>query len=172
MYSNYAGDTQYPHGAEIGSMRGPVPVDPSGAPARYPYMPYYAPKGPDGAQLAAAMAQRPPYSGEYAMGNPEAMYGPGWNSMMAGQAYMSSHGGKPPYNMQVRVFFYILHFTGVSFMGVLVESFCTEACCGGVLEALYVEGESGYIVVCSHFWGGERIGCALLAVFGGELPLP
>ena len=122
MYSNYAGDTQYPHGAEIGSMRGPMPVDPSGAPARYPYVPYYGPKGPDGAQLAAAMSQRPPYGGEYPMGNPEAMYGAGWNSMMASQAYMSSHGGKPPYSMQVRNFF-TRHC--VSSMRVLVETFCS-----------------------------------------------
>lgn len=92
MYSPYAGDTQYPHGPDAGPMRGQVPVDPSGGSARYPYMPYYGPKGPDGAQLAAAMSQRPPYGGDYGMGNPEAMYGQGWSSMMGGQGYM---GGKP-----------------------------------------------------------------------------
>lgn len=125
MYSNYAGDTQYPHGAEIGSMRGPMPVDPSGAPARYPYIPYYGPKGPDGAQLAAAMSQRPPYGGEYAMGNPEAMYAPGWNSMIAGQAYMSSHGGKPPYNM-VRNF-----YTSQCALCGSIGGFLFRKCCGG-----------------------------------------
>lgn len=98
MYSPYAGDTQYPHGPELGQMRGQVPVDASGSPARYPYMPYYGPKGPDSAQLAAAMSQRPPYGGDYGMANPEAMYSQGWSSMMAGQGYM---GGKPPYGMQV-----------------------------------------------------------------------
>ncbi len=100
MYSPYAGDAQYPHGPELGSMHGQIPVDPSGAPARYPYVPYYGPKGPDSAQLAAAMAQRPHYSGEYPMGTPEAMYNPGWSSLMAGQAgYM---GGKPGhYGVQV-----------------------------------------------------------------------
>lgn len=104
MYSQY-GDTQYPHGPELGTIRGQTPVDPSGGPARYPYMPYYGSKGPDSAQLAAMMSQRPPYGGEFSsMANPEAMYNPGWNSMMAGQGYMGPHGGKPAsYSMQVRL---------------------------------------------------------------------
>ena len=103
MYSQQYGDTQYPHGPELGPMRGQMPVDPPGAPARYPFMPYYGPKGPDGAQFAAAMAQRPPYGGDFSsMGPPEAMYGQGWgNSMMAGHGYMSPHGGKPGSYMQV-----------------------------------------------------------------------
>lgn len=104
MYGHY-GDTQYPHGPEIGSMRGQVPVDPSGGPARYPIMPYYGSKVPDSAQLAAAMAQRHPYGGDFStMGNPEAMYGPGWNSMMSGQGYMGPHSGKQgPYNISMQV---------------------------------------------------------------------
>ena len=98
MYSQY-GDAQYPHGPEVGPMRGQVPVDSSGGPARYPFSPYYGSKGPEGAQL---MSQRPPYPGDYGgMGNPEAMYNQ-WSSMMSGQAYMGPHTGKPgPYGMQV-----------------------------------------------------------------------
>lgn len=99
MYSPYASDAQYPHGPELGPMRGQIPVDPAGSPARYPYMPYYGHKGPEGAQLAAAMSQRPPYGGEYGMANPEAMYNQGWSSMMGQGGFM---GGKPgPYGVQV-----------------------------------------------------------------------
>ena len=100
MYSPYPSDTQYPHGPELGPMRGQMPVDAAGSPARYPYMSYYGHKGPEGAQLAAAMSQRPPYGGEYGMANPEAMYNQGWSAMMAGQGgYMA---GKPgPYGVQV-----------------------------------------------------------------------
>lgn len=101
MYSQY-GDSQYPHGPELSSIRGQVPVDPSMGHARYPYMSYYGSKGPESAQLAAAaMAQsRPHYGGEYGvMSNPEAMFNQGW----PGQGYMGPHSGKPggPYGMQV-----------------------------------------------------------------------
>ena len=107
MYSQYD-DTQYPHGQELGPVRGQITVDPSGSPARYPFMPYYGSKGPDSAQLAAAMSQRISYCGEFGgMGNPEAMYNQGWNSMMAGQGYMGPHVGKPgPYGMQVGLFMF------------------------------------------------------------------
>lgn len=103
MYSQY-GDTQYPHGPELGSMRGQLPIDPSGGPARYPYMPYFGSKGPDAAQLAGGMPQRPPYGGEFSsMGNPEAMFNQGWGSMMPGQSYMGhpAAGKHTPYGMQV-----------------------------------------------------------------------
>lgn len=102
MYSHQYGDTQYPHGPELGPMRGQMSVDPSGGSGRLPYMSYYGSKGPDSAQLAAAMSQRPPYAGDYGtMGSP-AMYNPGWNSMMPGPGYMGPQSGKPGhYGMQV-----------------------------------------------------------------------
>ena len=113
QYSQPYGDTQYPHG-ELGPMRGQVPVDPAGAPARYPFMPYYGSKGPDSAQFAAAMShQRPPYGGDFSsMPTPEAMYGQGWgNSMMPGHGYMGPHGGKPGSYMQVSNidFFFVMY---------------------------------------------------------------
>lgn len=110
MYRQQYPDAQYPHGPELSSMHGQVPVDPSGASARYPFMPYYGPKGAESAQFAAAMSQRPSYGGDYSsMGTPEAMYGQGWgNSMMPGHGYMGPHGGKPGSYMQVS--FLRLHF--------------------------------------------------------------
>lgn len=99
MYSqSQYGDPQYPHGPELGPMGGQVPMDPSMNPARYPYMPNYGSKGPDGAHMAA-MANRPPYGSDYGvMGNPDPMYNQNW---MLGQGYMP-HGKPSPYGMQVR----------------------------------------------------------------------
>ncbi len=103
MFGPY-GDAQYPPGPELASMRGQMPVDPSGGPARYPFMPYY---GKDGAQMAAAMAHRPPYAGEFGgVGNPEAMYNQGWNSMAPGQGYMALHAKQGPYAMPVCLHYY------------------------------------------------------------------
>ena len=115
MYSHY-GDSQYPHGHELGPIFGQMPVDPSMGPARYPYMPYYGSKGPETAQIAAAAMthSRPHYGGEFAgMSNPEAVFNQGW---MPGQGYMGPHTGKPgPYGIQVGQLLVVNYKTGTIF---------------------------------------------------------
>ncbi len=101
MYSqSQYGDSPYSHGPEMGAMGGQVPMDPSMNPARYPYIPNYGSKGPDGAHMAA-MANRPPYGSDFGvMGNPDPMYNQNW---MLGQGYIGPHGKPSPYGMQVRL---------------------------------------------------------------------
>lgn len=111
----------YPQFAENHAMRG-IP-EASRSPVRHPYLSYYGPKLPEGAQYGgmSTIQRLPiPFSGKPGAGIPQdMMYGHGWNPVLLPQAYTGPKNmmNKPEYPFQGQEHLYNRVYTDPNSMG-------------------------------------------------------